>query len=216
MNRNDGGDSVRACVVTRSGDTISAGTVDILGTGGQTSSVGFCGTAVNGSSTAGVVSYNNRVYPVTVSGGTCTIGAGYITAAGGFTNNACAVSAITPTANRYLVTASGNSGDNVGCMIFDQSGASLTTYTSQSFGFVPGRVSASSWCAVMRSSSTVAATRGEFGQAFGINISGTTISGTRTNMLSSGVAGSTFAGMTTTQILIPVGGNVLTGVATVS
>ena len=68
----------------------------------------------------------------------------------------------------------------------------------------------------MRSSSTVAATRGEFGQAFGINISGTTISATSTNVLSSGTNGNTFVGITTTQILISVGGNVLTGVATVS
>lgn len=210
------GDSVKACVVTRSGDTISAGPIAAWGTGGMTAGQDSIGAAVNGSSTAGVVSYGNRVYPVTISGTTCTIGSGYITATGGFVNRGSCATPITPTANRYLLTATGNSGDNVGCVIFDQSGSSLTTYTGRNFGFVPGRIPATSWSTMMRGSSTVAAVRGEFGQAFGINISGTTISATRTNMLSSGASGGGFGGITTTQVLISVGGNTLTGVATVS
>ncbi len=116
--------SVKAAVVTRSGDTISSGTVASLSTGGVTANAGYSITSAAGSSTTAIVMYNNRAYPVTVSGTTATIGGGFLTAPG-YYNAASGVSK-SSTTNRYLVSGNGLSGDNVGVQIVDQSGTSLS------------------------------------------------------------------------------------------
>lgn len=210
--------TVRATVVTRSGDNISNVSWSSLSTGGLTSNAGYNIGAAAGSSTTGVVSYNNRVYPVTVSGTTATISGGYLTATGGYSNHGCCVSAITPTANRYLVTANGLAGDNVGCLIFDQSGSTLTGYTGRNFSFIAGRVPASSFSRMMNGSSTLASARGEYGNPFVMNISGTTISATKTNMISTDSQNNgMWDGLTSTQIIAPTAySNTPTGVGTAS
>lgn len=209
------GGSVKCAVATRSGDTLSVGATASLSTGGLTASSSSMGAAA-GSSTTGVIWYNNRVYPVTVSGTTCTIGGSYVTATGGGSNNACCVSPVTPTANRYLVTAAATGGSNVGCVMVDQSGTSLSTGTGVNFSFTAGTVPASSFCRMMRGSSTAASVRGSYGNQFVINISGTTISATRTNSISTDTSnGITWDSLNTTQIITPTYyGNTNTGVAT--
>jgi len=194
--------SVKAAVVTRSGDTISSGTVASLSTGGVTSNSGYNITTAAGSSTTAIVMYNNRAYPITVSGTTATIGGSYLTAPGYY--NAGSGVSISSTANRYLVTGNGLSGDNVGCQMVDQSGASLSGGTVRNFGFIAGRVPASSFCKMMNASSTLASVRGEYGNQFVINITGTTISATKTNMIATDSSnGITWDALTSTQIITP-------------
>jgi hypothetical protein len=209
--------SVKCAVATRSGDTLSVGATASLSTSGVTASSSSMGAAA-GSSTTGVIWYNNRVYAVTISGTTCTIGGSFVTATGGYYNNACCVSPVTPTANRYLVTAANNGGANVGCVMVDQSGTSLSTGTGVNFSFTAGTVPASSFCRMMRGSSTAASVRGAYGNQFVINISGTTISATRTTSISTDTSnGLTWDSFNTTQIITPTPyGNTNTGVATVS
>jgi len=195
--------SVKAAVVTRSGDTISSGTVASLSTGGVTANAGYSITSAAGSSTTAIVMYNNRAYPVTVSGTTATIGGGFLTAPG-YYNAASGVSK-SSTTNRYLVSGNGLYGDNVGVQIVDQSGTSLSGGTTRNFGFIAGRVPASSFCKMMANSSSAAAVGGEYGNPFVINISGTTISATKTNMVSTDSSnGGTFDTITTTQAVLPI------------
>jgi hypothetical protein len=197
------GGFVKAAVVTRSGDTISSGTIASVSTGGVTANSGYSITSAAGSSTTAIVMYNNRAYPVTVSGTTATIGGGFLTAPGYY--NAGSGVSKSSTTNRYLVSGNGLSGDNVGVQIVDQSGTSLSGGTTRNFGFIAGRVPANSFCKMMANSSSAAAVTGEFGNPFVINISGTTISATKTNMVSTDSSnGGTFDTITTTQAVLPI------------
>ena len=206
--------TARVAVVTRSGDTISSGGLSSVSTSGFTTSPGYAFTAACGSSTTGVMQYNNRMYPVTISGTTATISGSYATATDSSNNNASGLSYISN--NLYLITSNRSAGDRVSAQTISQSGTTLTLNTATAFTFTVGSVPAYSINRMYYGSSTAAVARGESG-VFTLNISGTSVSSTKTNALSL-LADFWPAPVTSSRTLIPSydGTNFIANISTAS
>jgi hypothetical protein len=191
--------TVRAAVVTRSGDTISSGGLSSVSTSGLTAAQGYAFTAACGSSTTAAVQYNNRLYPVTISGTTATISGSYVTATESGNNNVSGLSFVSN--NLYLVTSNRSAGDRVSAQTMSQSGTTLTLNTATALSFDAGSVPAYSINRMYYGSTTAAVARGQNG-IFTLNISGTTVSSTKTNALSL-LSECWPAPVTSSQVMIP-------------
>jgi hypothetical protein len=173
--------TARAAVVTRSGDTISSGGLSSISTGGYTAGAGNSFTGACGSSTTGVASFGQRLYPVGISGTTATISGNYVDAATSSSGSTAGLSFISN--NLYLVSANRTSpSDNISVQTMSQSsGTSLTLNTATDFSFTNGTVPAASWSRMYYGSTSAAVMQSQNGFIMTINVTGTTISSTKTN-----------------------------------
>ena len=197
------GGAIKAAVVTRSGDTISSGTLDSLSTGGYTASQGQSFTGACGSSTTGVVSFQRRLYPVAISGTTATISGNYVDASTASTGSTAGLSFIS--SNLYLVSANRTSpSDNISVQTMSQSsGTSLTLNAATNFSFTAGTVPAVSWSRMYYGSTSAAVMQATSGFQMTISITGTTISSTRTNQITALYTYPASAPLTGSTVLIP-------------
>lgn len=203
-----GSSTIEASVITRSGDTLTAGSAVTLNTGLTSGNGEFTVQAV--SATEAALAFRNRVYAITVSGTTPTIHS-YIDASGSnYGSSTIGLSRIAST-NRYLVNASTLFGGSVTAQVVTQSGSSLSSGTPRTFTYPDGSITAQQVNFMFRNSETAGAIV-VAGPSWGVvNISGTTISSTlATGTNIDATARFIPVGINTTQFVQPInnsGGN---------
>ena len=197
--------SLRVNVVTRSGNTLSAGTTVTASTGDQSANESQVTTSAS-SATSGIIAHRNRLYPVTVSGTVPTVHS-YITAEGSnYGSSGLGLSRIS--GNRHLVHASAAGGGSTTSVVVEQTGSALTTYASQTFNYTAGTVPATMDCMVFNNSggntAVFAIARTQSSNYIGLNILGTTVSAVTTNQISA-TAGLLVCGSLTSKTTVVPG-----------
>jgi hypothetical protein len=196
------GANLQTAVIVRSGDSISTVRASSSGFGPSggvygASAVDIMVAATN--ATTAVICFNKRVYPITISSNIPTVSeAGLITPPVG--GNRATGMAVLNNGN-YLLSNSPDGG-TVFTQIVTQSGTTLTQFTGRSFGFTEGTVNNNNRVIGYPGSSISGVVEGQFSDSFALNISGTSISATRTNQVTS-IALQRPVGLTTTTFLNP-------------